>query len=402
MCVGPGAVCGTSDTCCTGACTLGHCPLDMCVSNGGTCAKAGDCCSNNCSGTTCAAVPGATCTTEGNSCTAPSECCSQTCTGNRCVPAGGTLGCHATGDICFSGADCCSSLCTGASGTTPGTCSALASFGSGGCMLDGEPCSSGTNCCSRVCAAIPGGGNVCQLAGGCRVAGDVCHDAKDCCGGGGTMGAGAGEVACNIIPGTNPPLGTCSNPSGEDPEGDICGQDVNARHDCIDCAPPKINCCKLDNLGVPRCYGTPSGGHCPTGYDGTAGCCIAAGQVCTFSSECCSGNPCLPDSSGILRCSTQTCVAAGGVCTATGDCCTGLECVVPIGQPSGTCKNPTPPPSAADGGVSPGPDGGTCALGGQDCGDSVPCCGGFVCDAFGGGSRCPPGGTNCTCYRLIM
>jgi hypothetical protein len=196
-------------------------------------------------------------------------------------------------------------------------------------------------------------------------------------------------VTCNLISGTDPPIGTCSNPNGNQPEGNVCGDDVNARHDCLGCASPKIQCCKLDGLGVPRCYGTPGSGDCATGYTGAPGCCIAAGQTCSFSSECCDGVPCVPDSSGVLRCAAQTCVAASGVCTATGDCCAGLQCEIPIGGASGVCKSPG------------GSDGGTCALGGQSCGDQTACCTGYVCDALGGATRCPPGGMGCTCYRFV-
>ena len=397
-CKAAGAACGSGDTCCTGSCTNGSCPLSGCVENGQICSQNGDCCSGTCNGTTCAPVTGATCVTEGNGCSSGSQCCSQTCTNDRCANAGGSLGCHATGDICYTGSDCCSSLCSG-SGGAPGTCQKLGSFGSGGCMLDGEPCTGGTNCCSRVCAPIPGAGSICQLASGCRVTGDVCHKDSDCCGGAGTLGAGAGEVTCNLIAGIDPPLGTCSNPmsgdagGAQDPEGDVCGLDANARHDCIDCKPPKINCCKLDANGVPRCFGSPAGGGCDNGYDGTPACCIAAGAVCTFSSECCGGVPCLPDSSGILRCSTSQCVVESGVCTATSDCCTGLLCDVPIGSPTGTCKKP----------VVASPDAGTgvCAVTGQSCGDNVPCCAGYHCDVPGGSGLCPPGGTGCTCYVVI-
>jgi len=313
------------------------------------------------------------------------------------VAAGGVLGCRATGDVCFVGADCCSGLCTGATASTAGTCSQLASFGSGGCLLDGEPCVDGTHCCSRICAAIPGGGNVCQLAAGCRLTGDVCHQTSDCCGAPGTGFPGAGEVTCNIISLTDPPLGTCSNPNGNEPEGDVCGENVNARHDCADCLSPKIQCCKLDSLGVPRCYGGSSA-TCPTGYTGVAPCCIMAGQPCTFSDECCGGVPCIPGPTGALVCSGQSCIPESGVCTATGDCCTGLECIVPIGQPSGVCKRPTLPPPG-DGGVA-GADAGLCALGGQACGDTTACCTGYVCD-MPNGTPCAAGEQDCSCFRLI-
>src|SRR5262249_51786615 len=148
------------------------CPVAGCISNGSACLQDGDCCSSHCANGSCAAVTGTTCTTEGNSCTGNTDCCSLTCSSTHvCVTAGGVLGCRADGDFCFMGSDCSTGLCTGATSSAPGVCSHLATFGSGGCLIDGEPCSSGTNCCSRVCAAVPGGGNVCQLAAGCRITG---------------------------------------------------------------------------------------------------------------------------------------------------------------------------------------------------------------------------------------
>jgi len=398
-CLGAGAPCGAGDSCCTGSCTQGSCPIAGCISNGSTCLQNGDCCSSNCVAGSCAPVTGATCVTEGNSCALDGDCCSHTCSDDHvCINAGGSTGCHATGDFCFTGAECCSSLCDGASATQPGTCAELATFGSGGCMLDGEPCESGTNCCSRVCAPIPGAGSVCQLAAGCRLTGDVCHADTDCCGGVGTTGLGAGAVTCNFISGIDPPLGTCSNPNGNQPEGNICGLGTNAREDCFGCMSPKAQCCKEDSLGVARCYGG-STDQCPTGYTGAPPCCIAAGDACTFSSECCGGVPCIPGPSGGLVCANKACIPDQGVCTATGDCCAGLICEVPVGQPSGKCVNPAPPPTA-DAGVG-APDSGVCALGGQSCGDATACCAGYVCFNAGGTAHCAAGETDCSCFRII-
>jgi hypothetical protein len=200
-------------------------------------------------------------------------------------------------------------------------------------------------------------------------------------------GPGAGNIKCNIVAGTNPPIGTCSNPTSCDPEGDVCGGTgggkVNAREDCCDCAPPKFNCCKPDGNGVYRCYGTPGGnpGACPNGYTGTAPCCIAAGAQCTFSSECCGGTPCLPDGNGVLRCQAPTpdggptCVNLNGVCTSSGDCCAGGACTLVIGQLTGTCTPvapPPPPPPPADAGV-------VCKGTGDTCASVADCCQGLMC-----------------------
>ncbi|HKA86031.1 MAG TPA: hypothetical protein VKE22_00145 [Haliangiales bacterium] len=232
---------------------------------------------------------------------------------------------------------------------------------------------------------------MCQTANGCRVIGDLCQKTSDCCGGAGNglpPDTGSGMTVCNIISGTNPPVGTCGNPTGCDPEGDVCGLDVNARHDCCGCLPPKINCCKKDSLGVSRCYGG-STTNCPNGYDGTPGCCIPTGQICTFTNECCAGNTCLPDSNGILHCTSVSCVPSGGTCTSTEDCCPGSICNLPPGSLSGTCG----PPHVMDGGV--------CSEAGQSCSSTQPCCMGLRCDTPELSGSCPVGRTDCTCKILI-
>jgi len=262
--------------------------------------------------------------------------------------------------------------------------------------MDGEPCPGCSACCSRVCAGTASKASVCQLAGGCRIQGDTCYKDADCCGATGSMLPGDGLVKCQMVAGTNPPVGFCTMPSGGgvcDPEGDVCGImpaqacGTNAREDCCDCMPPKYNCCKLDKAGVPRCFGG-STSTCPNGYDGTPNCCIAAGQQCTFSSECCNGAPCVPDSTGVLRCGTA-CSNPSGVCTADADCCAGLKCNVPAGQTSGTCG--TPP--ATDMGQA-------CSYVGQSCSATQPCCSGTCSTATG--AVCSANDTNCSCFGLIQ
>jgi len=229
--------------------------------------------------------------------------------------------------------------------------------------------------------------------------GDTCYKNSDCCGATGSMLPGDGLVVCNMIAGTNPPVGQCGQPSGGgtcDPEGDVCGLRVgtdtcggNAREACCDCMPPKYNCCKLDKAGVPRCYGG-STSTCPNGYDGSPGCCIAAGQQCTFSAECCNGAPCVPDSNGVLRCGTQ-CSNTTGVCTADVDCCAGLKCTVPPGATSGTCGAAPPPP---------GDMGSSCSYVGQTCSASQPCCNGTCSNSAG--APCGASDQACSCFGLIQ
>ncbi|HEX9105336.1 MAG TPA: hypothetical protein VF997_24165 [Polyangia bacterium] len=284
---------------------------------------------------------------------------------------------------------------------TAGTCMGIQT--TGGCTMDGEVCPGCSTCCSRVCAATATKASVCQVAEGCRIQGDICYTDKDCCGAAGSGLPGAGLVTCQMVAGTSPPIGFCTMPTANgtntcDPEGDVCGIKPaqacgsNAREDCCDCAPPKYNCCKLDKEGVPRCYGGGSNPQCPTGYTGTAPCCIAAGAQCTFSSECCNGAPCLPDSNGVLRCGTA-CSNTTGKCTANADCCAGLLCTIPPGQTSGTC-GAAPPPPPNDMGIT------SCSYVGQSCSASQPCCNATCSTPTG--TACAPTDTNCTCFGLIQ
>jgi hypothetical protein len=265
--------------------------------------------------------------------------------------------------------------------------------------MDGEVCPGCSTCCSRVCGATVTGASVYQIAGGCRIQGDTCYHDSDCCGTSGSGLPGDGLVTCQMVAGTNPPIGFCTMPSGGgvcDPEGDVCGIQpaqacgTNAREDCCDCMPPKFDCCKLDKEGVPRCFGG-STTTCPNGYTGQAPCCIAGGQQCTFSSECCDGAPCVPDSAGVLRCGASACAPTGGGCTATSDCCDGLSCTVPAGQTQGTCGTVATPP---------GSDMGVCSLIGQSCATNAPCCGGLTCSGPTG-AACQASDSSCTCFGAI-
>jgi hypothetical protein len=283
-------------------------------------------------------------------------------------------------------------------GATAGSCGVINTTGAGGCMPDGQACADGGNCCSRLCVTTNTGGHVCQVASGCRVEGDICYHDSDCCS---VQNQQTG--ACVLDTTANTSVGRCRNPMGCDPEGNVCGGDpsadggtVNARQDCCDCASPKFQCCKPDSNGVHRCYGTPAGGNCPTGYTGQAPCCIAAGQECKFSSECCNTAPCVPDNMGVLRCGASMCQASGGVCTTNGDCCAGLTCIFAGEMNTGTCGTP-PPPTGTDGGAP------TCASYGQGCATGADCCAGLNCLAPGGtGAACGAGQMGCTCVGTIL
>jgi hypothetical protein len=417
VCGAQGAACKVATDCCNLICTNGTCGA-ACQPTGKNCNGDGDCCTQHCANGMCAPIVMGGCGTLGNQCKGNGDCCSNNCQGGLCALAGG--GCNVIGDICLSGADCCSGVCTIPNGLKAGTCQS----NNGGCVQDGEVCPGCSQCCSRVCAKTMTGGNVCQPAGGCRLLGDLCHVDADCCGGpqqGQTM-CSVGEVTCVPVQGSMPPVGTCSQPGPGtggcgtcNPEGDVCGIKPvqacsgNAREDCCDCLPPKFNCCKFDVHGVARCFGgsTPM---CPNGYTGMPPCCIQAGDVCTFSDECCDHNPCVPDKNGVLRCGGM-CEMQGQTCTSDADCCIGLHCIIPKGMLVGTCDNPMQPPpdggAPGDGGVVPDsgvkPDAGPgpCSQLGQSCSTIQPCCNQLNCTGPGGITPCAQGEKDCTCTGII-
>jgi len=277
----------------------------------------------------------------------------------------------------------------------------------GGCGVDGQACVDSSQCCSRECVPTIYGAFACQVAAGCRVEGDVCRMDSDCCSG---RLPNPFPGACELDMTLTPPIGRCRQPPGNicqgTPEGNVCGGapggdgGQSARQDCCDCIPPKFNCCKPDLAGVLRCFGG-STQPCPTGYTGVPPCCIAAGGQCRFSAECCNGEPCVPDSNGVLRCGTM-CVASGGVCTSTSDCCGGLTCTIPPGSPTGICGGAPPPPDggvgdgAAGDGPPPPPDAPMCVLAGQMCSPTQACCAPLVCTGLSTGLACQPGQV-CSC-----
>jgi hypothetical protein len=246
------------------------------------------------------------------------------------------------------------------------------------------------------------------------VLGDLCTKTSDCCGGDAPSGLpGAGLVKCVPVPGFTQ-IGTCSaaNPNNCpnnqatckntcQPEGDVChylgngGCSSNSfPNNCCDATGNK-GACKLDKLGVPRCYGLAA--------------CAMTGQTCASAADCCNNLPCLPDSTGHLKCGSMACVPAGGTCTTTADCCTGLPCVVPPGSLGGTCTPISmPPPDGGspvpDGGTPPPADMGACALYGQACSATTSCCNGVTClrPPTAGSTACGASDTDCLCYNNII
>jgi hypothetical protein len=319
------------------------------------------------------------------------QCCSGLCQGGTCST--NSSFCHQVGDVCAQNTDCCTQNCS-ATGGKLGTCQANAVSGSGGCTISGTLCAGCSSCCSALCLPYGSGAtSVCQVASGCHMVGDLCTKTSDCCGAPGTGLPGAGNVYCNIPSGAK--IGTCHKPAGCNPEGETChftGTTTacgNSRNDC--CGAPGVasgGVCKLDNEGIPRCYGLAK--------------CVAAGGACSSSIDCCNGVPCIPDSMGALHCASPndmgtTCSPAGGACTIAADCCNaGYMCVTAPGSVQGVCTAPMPP---NDMGVG---DMGACSLYGQGCKVTGDCCNGVQCSQAGGLGALCSGQSGCTCYNPVL
>jgi hypothetical protein len=381
-CSMPGSSCSANTDCCSVRCEGNVCSSSQCVADNTACTSNGQCCSGDC-GTNGKCTPlSITCKTDGNPCGSGAECCSQFCnSGGMCGPSSY---CVQDGDACAHDAECCGGECVMGTTGTLGLCSHPMP-GSTNCSagIDGTVCAGCGDCCSRLCEVYqPTGVKVCQPAEGCRVDGDICRKDSDCCGAPGTGLPGDGHVTCLKVNATDP-TGICRNPNACNPEGDVCHYqnyqtcgNSSARADCCGGLGAQSGVCKLDALGVPRCFGL-----------GTS--CQMTGQTCAYSGDCCNGAPCVPDMNGVLHCGGTMCQPKGGMCTNDVDCCSGTSCVFQPGQTYGTC-----------GGTS------MCANTGQTCSDMNPCCAadGTTCvESSDDATPCPAGmETGCICYRSIF
>jgi hypothetical protein len=461
-----GSSCATSFDCCGAACINHMCAGIKCTADNVSCSSDGECCSTKCvpggAGMVCLtlnAPDGGTppCRTAGNPCTntaagdggaadggqQTNECCNNLCTAQgQCAAPSQVSYCTQVNDICHHDAECCTGVCNVIAGTNVGTCAAISVT----CGIDGTTCNGCDFCCSRFCGPFGNSGSdICQPASGCHVLGDTCKKNQDCCGGDPTLVApgvnGFGQVVCTPDP-TYPQIGTCSrpdhtNPNCTDPNnckntciptGDVChlnpaptcGANISINADCCQCVSTKT-CCQPDRTGIPRCN--------------LVGTCQGPGQDCTSAADCCNGLPCVPDSTGTLKClsppdggtfpdggctppgAPPCCVAVNGNCTTNSDCCNGLLCLTPPGTLGGTCINPTPdlgtPPDLANvdlAGVdlaTPPPPPGDMAMCtatyGQSCtATGQPCCaGGIPCIEPATGAACAGGSSTCICFLNI-
>lgn len=359
-CGAEGDACETLLDCCSLGCRAGKC-AEACTQDTEVCDENEECCSGLCAEGSCASVS-QICDTSGNECSQNEECCSGLCTNGICNPASSY--CAQTGDTCAVATDCCSQDCSPVEGGLLGTCEAPPS-GQTNCSggIAGSLCDGCNDCCSRLCVPFGTMGlGVCSLAQGCRQTGELCASDLDCCGGDAGSGLpGAGNVTCNKDEGDD--FGVCRNALSCSPQGNAChiqnyecGVSAAASKCCSSDGAEGV--CLLDGDGIPRCNGLGSS-------------CVLEGDSCAISDDCCVGS-CLPNESGLLRCSERTaCLIEAERCTATSECCPGTECIATTSRSFGSCV------------VTPGSV--ACGLIGQSCGvDQADCCGGTVCS----GGRC--------------
>jgi hypothetical protein len=384
--------------CCSSLCRNGVCAKAYyCQPNGDICHWNAECCGNVCSVNDggvgrCLKITGSGgggCTQEGNPCTDGAGCCSRTCfdpgSGARvCLPAGG---CRLTGTSCDNDDACCGG------GVNPnGTVRC-----SNGRCDNGQACNGVGNICSRAylpdggirminaptncCNGGPGNGlDVCKLDssgiprcfGGyssqcptgytgqapcCIAADEPCQLSGQCC---------DGRLCLPVDGGYRCTAPTCTR------LGDACTMDSEccAGTFCIQgaCRPGT----EMSGDG-----GTTDAGVLPDGGMVDAGVvCIANGQSCQFSAQCCSqicnNGTCAPP---------VTCQPQGAVCSSAADCCSGTACVITSGT-TGTCQ----PNSCVGAGQS-------CSAGGTSC------CAGLAClnSAY---QPCGASG-QCTCTVII-
>jgi hypothetical protein len=158
--------------------------------------------------------------------------------------------------------------------------------------------------------------------------------------------------------------------------------------------------------GVGRCAGKPG----PMKMSA----CLAPGEVCKKTTDCCAGESCAADASGRLRCrpAGESCVNDAYPCALDEECCGGhclpdatgvLSCrsiCAPIGAPcsatddccGGACTgNPGALVCAPIGLTTSAP---TCFVAGDGCDPKNPaCCGGTVCASLPGATTgCAPAG----------
>jgi hypothetical protein len=326
---------GALPECCSKYCSAGRCQQpSYCAQTGDTCASGTDCCSGVCTKTgtqalgICGAPPttGANCNlTDGMLCAGSTAdggivftdggipACGGSCCSRSCAPWGPTgvlvcqpaSGCHLVGDLCTNDSQCCGSAAFPADDAgdcqSQGGCSTCSGTGGAvgvcqnptGCKPNGAVCRLATNTCESSCDCCSGNchADTCKQdnlgiprcsVSSCLDAGGACSSSADCCNGNPCVpnpGDAGAPLTCFPYQ-CVPSCGTCS--------------------DNADCC-PGYNCL---NGACDPCGGGPGDGGAPGDGggglppDGGAppppdGGCASFGQLCSTSSECCDGIPCI-------------------------------------------------------------------------------------------------------------
>lgn len=359
--------------CCNGnPCVNGICSTQQCRDVDEACSTNNDCCTLTCGadGLCKPLASGSTLKVIGQSCTTGAECASYNCQGGICVKA---YNCQAEYDICTRDGDCCTNQCSSNDGTA-GYCMPF----SGGCAVEGTPCGGdapigASNCCTRICIDYGTGQSVCASGSGCKIEGTTCTQTSQCCG---SYTLPKPDVVCE-------PEGRCGGGTGCNAVGNRCSPGLLADGGVVktnaqnaeSCCDGDKDTCKVDRAGVPRCFGGQTT-NCPGGYTGVSPCCIAEGDFCSFSDQCCDGRACLPrDSDGRYVCTAKsTCDVLGTACDPTltpSPCCDGSDCL-PTSEITYACQLP---PENPDGGTTCVDNGSACTSSSQCC--SQICSGGF-------------------------
>ncbi len=445
-CVPDNQACTSPSACCSGSCSEGTCkPLNTaCKTAGNPCGGNSECCSGGCSGGKCSLAV-SYCIQTGDICFRSTDCCSGSCQ----IAAGRSAGvcaelvtsgagsCAKDGTVCQDCTNCCSALCAPYARSGISICQPAS-----GCRVTNNLCTKDSDCCGGdSTSGLPGAGNVtCTIAEGSNPPLGVCRNPQGCNPQGGVCGLKSGvtvactnarEDCCDCLP----PKAQCCKPDSIGVPRCYGG----STQDCPTGYTGKEPCCihggERCTFSAECCGGVP----CVPGSDGILRCMFA------------------PDGGGPI------CVPSGGACTTTGDCCAGMTCNIAPGSPSGICGAPPKAPPPPDSGVKPLPDSGTtlpdpnqpdpnlpdpnqpdpnlpdpnqpdpnqpdpnqpdpnqplstpdaavsppdaplpeCALYGQLCSTSVPCCDAVTCAGPGFVNRsCQPGELGCTCRRLIF
>ena len=233
--------------------------------------------------------------------------------------------------------DCCGGFCSKATGATEGVCMDVATTGTGNCTHDGVLCNGCGSCCSKNCGpwALTG---VQRLPARPRLQDpeQPLHHRQRVLRRGYRQSSTARRPAAGTSASasarrtraTRCRAGSASSPAAPTPAPTPRATARARSRPRRSAAPTTRSACRAASARAACADGGTTGI-----FSGTdPKCCRQPGQTCNTAAECCGLSPCVPDSTGTLRCLTTTpndggivCVRQRRGCTATGDCCTGLR-----------------------------------------------------------------------------